>query len=87
MHWLLESLLLNQSNLFLKMIWKTACDLEEFWLAEVCPDVLRIKDSKTFNSVCKYSPYRIVNIHYTICTDELWKKYKIVKLLPYWDTV
>jgi len=31
---------IKQVHLFLKMIWKTACDLEEFWFAEVCPDVL-----------------------------------------------
>ena len=27
--------------LFLKMIWNTAWDLDEFWLADVCPDVLK----------------------------------------------
>jgi len=26
--------------LFLRMIWNTACDREECWLAEVVPDVL-----------------------------------------------
>ena len=25
---------------FLTMIWNTACDLDECWLAEVVPDVL-----------------------------------------------
>ena len=27
---------------FLTMIWNTACDLEECWLAEVVPDVLQV---------------------------------------------
>ena len=27
--------------LFLKMIWNTAWDLDEFWLADVCPEVLK----------------------------------------------
>lgn len=32
--------LMPAPHFFLRMIWKTACDLEEFWLAEVVPEVL-----------------------------------------------
>ena len=54
---------------FLKMIWNTACDLEECWLAEVCPEVLKLlpevmslRTSSTDSTTVSVSP--------TTCT---WK--------------
>ena len=38
--WREESLYVMVTNLFLKIIWKTAWERDEFWLADVCPDVL-----------------------------------------------
>ena len=47
--------------LFLKMIWNTAWDLDEFWLADVCPDVLKENTTRDphvisclFKSTLKY---------------------------------
>ena len=41
--------------LFLKMIWNTAWDLDEFWLADVCPDVLKKKNHTWFMSFYVYT--------------------------------
>lgn len=36
-------------HLFRKIIWNTAWDLDEFWFAEVWPDVLKNNEQKSKN--------------------------------------
>lgn len=48
-----KSLYVMVTNLFLKIIWKTAWERDEFWLADVCPDVLYKINREINKYMCK----------------------------------